>query len=122
MNWIKKLKKKLELDQSDQIYVLKNFQEQLLHNIIIRGVKKINKVILRKIKDNVVEVAGTFKKQDIWVLDTIGTNLKDVLALDYIDSTRTFSNDIIEIFNVFVAETIEFQDTFTVFSTQEYQE
>jgi DNA-directed RNA polymerase II subunit RPB1 len=79
---------------------LKNFQENLLNNIIIRGVKNIKKVILRKIKDNVVEMAGTYKKQDIWVLDTIGTNLKDVLALDYIDSTRTFSNDIIEIFNV----------------------
>ena len=108
MNVLKKskvIKNKVNpLDQSDQIYVLKNFQEQLLHNIIIRGVKKINKVILRKIKDNVVEVAGTFKKQDIWVLDTIGTNLKDVLALDYIDSTRTFSNDIIEIFNVFGIE------------------
>jgi len=94
-------KKKVNpLDQTDQIYILKNFQENLLNNIIIRGVKNIKKVILRKIKDNVVEMAGTYKKQDIWVLDTIGTNLKDVLALDYIDSTRTFSNDIIEIFNV----------------------
>jgi DNA-directed RNA polymerase beta' subunit len=97
----KENKKKVNpLDQSDQIYILKNFQENLLNNIIIRGVKNIEKVILRKIKDNVVEVAGTYKKEDIWVLDTIGTNLKDVLALDYIDSTRTFSNDIIEIYNV----------------------
>jgi DNA-directed RNA polymerase II subunit RPB1 len=92
------------LDQSDQIYLLKNFQDQLLNNIIIRGVKKINKVILRKIKDNVVENAGSYKKQDIWVLDTVGTNMLDVLALDYIDTTRTFSNDIIEIFNVFGIE------------------
>jgi intein/homing endonuclease len=92
------------LDQSDQIYLLKNFQDQLLNNIIIRGVKKINKVILRKIKDNVVENAGSYKKQDIWVLDTVGTNMLDVLALDYIDTTRTFSNDIIEIFNIFGIE------------------
>ena len=92
------------LDQSDQIYLLKNFQDQLLNNIIIRGVKKINKVILRKIKDNVTENAGSYKKQDIWVLDTVGTNMLDVLALDYIDSTRTFSNDIIEIFNIFGIE------------------
>jgi len=97
----KDIKKKINpLDQSDQIYILKNFQENLLNNIIIRGVKNINKVILRKIKDNVTEVAGTYKKQDIWVLDTIGTNLKSVLGLDYIDATRTFSNDIIEIYHV----------------------
>ena len=114
------------LDQSDQIYLLKNFQEQLLKNIVIRGIKKINKVILRKIngQDNVVEKSGIYKKQDIWVLDTIGTNMMDVLALDYIDSRRTFSNDIIEIFNVFgieaarqtiyneLAEVIEFDGTY----------
>jgi len=88
------------LDQYDQIYKLKNFQEQLLNNTIIRGIKKINKVILRKLKDNVVEQSGTFKKKDIWVVDTIGTNLLDVLALDYIDNVRTFSNDIMEIYNV----------------------
>jgi DNA-directed RNA polymerase II subunit RPB1 len=88
------------LDQSDQIYILKNFQEQLLQNVVLRGIKGINKVILRKIKDNMVESNGVYKKQDIWVLDTIGTNLLDVLGLDYIDKNRTFSNDIVEIYNV----------------------
>jgi DNA-directed RNA polymerase beta' subunit len=92
------------LDQTDQIYLLKNFQDQLLNNIIIRGIKKINKVILRKIKDNVTEKMGVYKKEDIWVLDTIGTNLMDVLALDYIDSSRTYTNDIVETYNVFGIE------------------
>jgi DNA-directed RNA polymerase II subunit RPB1 len=87
------------LDQSDQIYILKNFQDQLLQGIILRGVKNINKVILRKVKDNLVEKAGAYVKEDIWVLDTIGTNLMDVLGLDYIDSNRTVSNDIMEIFH-----------------------
>jgi DNA-directed RNA polymerase II subunit RPB1 len=88
------------LDQSDQIYVLKNFQEQMLDNVVLRGIKGIEKVVLRKIKDNVVETAGAFKQQEIWVLDGIGTNMLDVLALDYIDNTRTYSNHIIEIFNI----------------------
>ena len=112
------------LDQSDQIYLLKNFQDQLLHNVIIRGVKKISKVILRKIKDNVFEENGAYKKKDIWVLDTVGTNLLGVLALDYIDASRTFSNDISEIYNVLgieaarqsiyneIAEVIEFDGTY----------
>ena len=115
------------LDQSDQIYLLKNFQEQILQNIVIRGIKNINKVILRKIKDNVVETMGSYKKQDIWVLDTVGTNILDVLALDYIDSRRTFSNNIIEVYNVFgieaarqtiyneLAEVIEFDGTYINF-------
>jgi intein/homing endonuclease len=88
------------LDQSDQIYILKNFQDQLLEGIVLRGVKNINKVILRKIKNNLIEKGGSFIKDDIWVLDTIGTNLLTVLGLDYIDTKRTISNDIIEIFNV----------------------
>ena len=88
------------LDQSDQIYILKNFQDQLLQNVALRGIKKIEKVILRKILDNMVENNGVYKKQDIWVLDTIGTNLLDVLGLDFIDNTRTLSNDIVEIYNI----------------------
>jgi len=102
-NGSNKTNKKIKLnplDQSDQIYILKNFQDQLLSGIVLRGVKNINKVILRKVKDNLIEKAGAYKKEDIWVLDTIGTNLLDVLGLDYIDQNRTISNDIIEIFNV----------------------
>jgi DNA-directed RNA polymerase II subunit RPB1 len=118
-------KKKVNpLDQSDQIYILKNFQDQLLQNIVLRGIKGINKVIMRKIKDNVVETAGVFKKQDIWVLDTVGSNMMNVLALDYIDASRTISNDIVEVFNVLgieaarqtiyneLVEVIEFDGTY----------
>jgi DNA-directed RNA polymerase II subunit RPB1 len=94
-------KKKLSpLDQSDQIYILKNFQDQLLNNVVLRGVKHLDKVILRKIKDNVVEDNGVYKKRDMWVLDTVGTNMMDVLALEYIDASRTFSNDIVEVYNL----------------------
>ena len=115
------------LDQSDQIYILKNFQDQILQNVVLRGIKNINKVILRKVKDNMVEKAGSYKKQEIWVLDTVGTNLLDVLGLDYIDPTRTISNDIIETFNVLgveaarktiyneLAEVIEFDGTYLNF-------
>ena len=36
----------------------------------------------------------------MWVLDTTGTNLLEVLSSDFIDVKKTFSNDIKEIFNV----------------------
>ena len=48
--------------------------------------------------------SGSYKKEDIWVLDTIGTNLLDVLGLEYIDSKRTISNDIAEIYDVLGVE------------------
>ena len=88
------------LDQSDQIYLLRNFQDQLLNNIVLRGIKGIKKVILRKIKDNLIESNGSYTPKEIWVLDTVGTNLLDILGLDFIDGSKTFSNDIVEIYNV----------------------
>ena len=36
----------------------------------------------------------------MYVLDTIGTNLSDILKLNYIDKNKTFSNDIIEMKNI----------------------
>lgn len=88
------------LDQSDQIYILKSFQDQLLTNTILKGVKDLNTVIMRKIKDVVMsEADGIYTQQDVWVLDTVGTNMMEVLGLDYVDVYKTISNDIIEVYN-----------------------
>jgi DNA-directed RNA polymerase II subunit RPB1 len=92
------------LDQSDEIYLLKNFQDNLLNNIILSGVKNIKKVVLRKVTDNLVKEDGKYNKQESWVLDTVGTNLMEILSLDYIDVNRTVSNDIQEIYNMFGIE------------------
>ena len=88
------------LDQSDEIYLLKNFQDQLLNNTILSGIKKIKKVILRKTLNELHKDSGKYNKKEGWVLDTVGTNLMDILALDYIDVNKTISNDIQEIYRV----------------------
>ena len=120
----KKMQKENTLDQSDEIYLLKSFQDSLLNNVVLRGVKKIKRVLLRKITDNLVNDEGNYRKQEAWVLDTIGTNLIEILALDYIDPTRTISNDIQEIYRVLgieaarqaifneLSEVIEFDSTY----------
>tara|TARA_A100001015_G_scaffold311635_1_gene415266 strand:+ start:778 stop:5289 length:4512 start_codon:yes stop_codon:yes gene_type:complete len=88
------------LDQSDEIYILKNLQNEILDNLVIRGIKNIKKVLLRKVSDNFEEIDDKYIKKDIWVLDTVGTNLLDILTLDFVDKTKTITNDIIEIYNV----------------------
>tara|TARA_E500000178_G_scaffold157166_1_gene156920 strand:+ start:890 stop:6949 length:6060 start_codon:yes stop_codon:yes gene_type:complete len=123
----KKKKNKLisdSLDQSDEIYLLKNLQDELLNSLVLRGIKNINKVILRKITDNVEEIDMKYVKKEEWVLDTVGTNLLEILSLDFIDYTRTTTNDIIEIYNVLgieaarqaifdeFSEVIEFDSTY----------
>jgi len=112
------------LDQSDEIYKLKNFQEQLLDNLILRGVKGIDKVIPRKVTDNLIKNDGVYKRKETWVLDTVGTNLLDILGLDYIDVNRTFTNDVQEIYRTLgieaarqaifneISEVIEFDSTY----------
>ena len=90
--------KKKGLDQTDEIYMLKNLQDNILNNIILKGIKGIPKIIIRTIKNNMVEKDGNYVPEDIWVLDTVGSNLKEILAIDYIDTARTYSNDIREIY------------------------
>ena len=88
------------LDQSDEIYMLRNFQEALLNNIVLRGIEGIRNVTPRKLQNNVMKEEGKFVQKDVWILDTTGTNLMEIMALDFIDGYRTFSNDIKEIFDV----------------------
>jgi DNA-directed RNA polymerase II subunit RPB1 len=125
---IKKIKEKNNntkpLDQSNEIYLIQNFQDQLLNNMVLRGVKDIGRVIPRKITDSVTEKDGKYTKRDIWVLDTVGTNLMDLLSIDYVDTTRTITNDIQEIYRVLgieaarqaifdeISEVIEFDSTY----------
>jgi DNA-directed RNA polymerase beta' subunit len=87
------------LDQSDHIYLLKNFQDNLLNNIVLRGVNGITNVNPRMLKNMVVKEDSKYVSKDTWILDTTGTNLLDLFALDFIDYTRTYSNDIREMYD-----------------------
>ena len=88
------------LDQSDEIYLLRTFQDNMLNNIVLRGINGIQNVLPRKVQNMVVKDDGKFVRKDTWVLDTTGSNFLDTLGVDYIDYTRTYSNDIKEVFDV----------------------
>jgi DNA-directed RNA polymerase II subunit RPB1 len=92
------------MDQSDDIYLLRSYQEQLLQSIVLRGIQGINKVHPRKLQSMLRKIDGRYHGEDIWVLDTEGSNLMETLAVDYIDPYRTYSNDIQEVFDVFGIE------------------
>ena len=57
--------------------------------LTLRGIKGIERAIVRKTKDT-----------DEWVIYTQGSNLKDVLSLNEVDGKRTTTNNIIEIADV----------------------
>ena len=112
------------LDQADEIYRLRAFQDRLLDGLVLRGVEGLRRVVPRKVTDGVKQVEGAFKMEESWVLDTTGSNLAGLLALDFIDAKNTITNDIQEtarvlgieaarqaIFNE-ISEVIEFDSTY----------
>jgi DNA-directed RNA polymerase II subunit RPB1 len=112
------------LDQSDEIFVLKNMQDVLLNSIVLRGISNIGKVTPRKLQNMVALEDSKYVRKDIWVLDTTGSNLLNILSLDYIDVIRTYSNDIREVYDVLgieaarqmlfneISEVMEFSDAY----------
>ena len=69
-----------------------------MKNIILKGVKNIPKIIIRKVAGSMNYENGQYKPRDIWVLDTVGTNLSDMLAQNDIDASKTITSDIQETF------------------------
>ena len=67
----------------------------------MKGVDKINKVVPRPDKRNLEFIDGEYKFKEQLLVDTIGTNLQEIIAFDEVDMFNTFSNDVIEIYNIF---------------------
>ena len=96
----KKVSTQNTLDQTDKIYILHAIQENMLDNIIIKGIKDISKVHLRKQQNSVKKVDGEYVQEETWVIDTDGSNMLDILALDYIDPSNTTSNHIQQVHKI----------------------
>lgn len=79
---------------TDDIFVV----EEKIHNIIINckicGTNKIQNIFFTKNKENE------------WYIETDGSDLEEVLNLPYVDSYKTYSNDIWEIYKLFGIEAV----------------
>jgi DNA-directed RNA polymerase II subunit RPB1 len=83
------------------------FIEDKLLDTILTGVEGIGRVFPREVKDELVydPNTGGYAPVKQYVLDSEGTNLLDLFVSPNIDATRTFSDDIYEILDVFGIET-----------------
>ena len=84
-------------DERDIEYI-KNFESNIL-NLVVKGIDKINKITLRQDIHNVIYENGEYVQKNQWILDTDGTNLVSILGDPNVDSTRTYSNDLNEVYN-----------------------
>ncbi|EGV63065.1 hypothetical protein CANTEDRAFT_122800, partial [Yamadazyma tenuis ATCC 10573] len=71
-----------------------------LESISLRGIPGIIRVFMMQHKVNYVDDAGEFQQGQEWVLETDGVNLADVMSIPGVDSSRTYSNNFIEILSV----------------------
>ena len=83
------LKQKGKNDELNQLF---KFKEKL-KDLYISGIKKINQVL-------------PVKRGNEFVIITAGTNLKEVLDLEYVDPNRTISNDMHEVFAILGVEAV----------------
>ena len=107
------------LDAEDKIHQLKSMQDFILNKIVLKGIKNIDKVLIRKSVNNLIIKNNEFIKEDCWVLDTVGSNLKEILKNDNIDTDKTMTNNIKEVYNTLGIEAArkclynEFVEAFT---------
>ena len=123
---VQKKKTNDSFTEEDYIYYVKTFMEKILNDMVIRGVKNIEKVNLRKIKQykHYDTNTGNYETKETYVLDTVGTNLIDVMSLDCIVPGKTISNDVMEVYQVLgieaarrclfeeILDVMEFDDTY----------
>ena len=99
------------------------FLEDKVLDTVLTGVDGIGRVHLRSVKNEMFyeEAIGGYKATEQYVLDVEGTNLYDLLVFSGIDGTRTTSNDIHEIHDVFgieAARLVLFEEINEVFSAE----
>jgi len=86
--------------------VLRQLEDSILSSPLT-GMEGIGRVFVRTLKNEMLydEPLGGYVTKDQYVLDLEGTNLYDLFVFPGVDMTRTFSNDIHEINEVFGIET-----------------
>jgi DNA-directed RNA polymerase II subunit RPB1 len=101
---------KYEDDEIEEDIMLKRLEAHILDTLTLRGVPGIERAFLNKETKlyETPEGALLASKEDErcqeWYLDTSGTSLAQVLTVPGVDTTRTYSNHFIQIFEVFGIE------------------
>jgi len=94
--------KELALSKKGNVITLKLDEKEKEFNQLFKIKEKIKKIYIQGVK-GITQVLP-IKKGNEFLIITAGTNLKKVLELDFVDKTRTTSNNIFEIGDVFGIE------------------
>jgi len=89
-------------DEETAAQYLKQFEQQLLNDMAIKGLFEISKVTFTKyIESKYDQRSGKFQQSDDnWIIETDGVALKKILTFPRVDTKCTVSNDCLEIRDV----------------------
>ncbi|MEM4500449.1 MAG: DNA-directed RNA polymerase subunit A'' [Candidatus Woesearchaeota archaeon] len=73
-----------------EITELQKLKDEVL-NIVVEGIEGITAAIVRN-------------EENRWIIQTLGSNLERVLTMEEVDETKTYSNDIYEVYKIFGIE------------------
>merc|ERR1719239_652979 len=98
-------------DKMEDDVFLRCIEANLLSDMSLQGIEAIAKVYMHlpttddKRRIHITE-DGEFKAQTEWILETDGTSLTKVLSERDVDPVRTYTNDIVEIFDTLGIEAV----------------
>jgi DNA-directed RNA polymerase beta' subunit len=106
----------------DDLTIVKQVQNRLLTQTLVRGLPGLRSVSFRMLKDEIYEKNpandNKYESADQFVLDTFGTNFLDVLVHPDVDGSKLISNhvhDIYENLGIEAARMILFREIFGLF-------
>lgn len=94
--------KELAISKKGDVITLKLNEKEKELNQLFKTKEKIKEIYVQGIK-GITQVLP-IKKGDEFLIITAGTNLKKILELDFVDETRTISNNVFEIASVLGVE------------------
>jgi DNA-directed RNA polymerase beta' subunit len=88
---------------SDLLTEIKALEQSIIESSVVKGVKGIHKAVLSRPNTGLQKydpVSDVFVTNDEWTIATAGSNMMEVMRNDYVDYTRTTTNDVVEVYNV----------------------
>lgn len=93
----------------DMLSEIKALEFNILNNVMIKGVSAIEKISMREQKSDFYSYnreTETFEAVNEWIMDTDGSNLREILVNKHVDPYLTMTNNINEIYEVLGVEAV----------------
>lgn len=82
----------------DEDMFLKRIEGTILDGVVLGGIKGITRVFISEGKQVVLSKKGEYDQEKEWFLETDGINFSEVLAVEGVDSVRTYANNCYEVY------------------------